>query len=128
LGDDAVHYVLVTPYGGLMDIDEWYSTDFREALSRVTHVETAALDNEAILFDRRGALVSCRRPEEKNGLMPVEGTSIALGVFEDVQGGTEPQVRIETGEFFAVWGTDAPRVRRFASLQAGEAGDVELTG
>jgi len=127
LEDDAVHYVLVTPYGGLLDIAEWYSTEFREALSRVTHIETVALDNEAILFDRRGALVSCRRPEEKNGLTPIEGTSIAVGVFEDVQGENEPQVRIETGEFFVVWGSEAPHVRRFASPLAGEASDVEVT-
>ncbi len=125
LGDEASHYVLVTPYGGLLDIDEWYSSEFREALSRVTHVESAALESEVILFDRRDALVSCRQPEEKDGLAPVEDTSIALGVFEDVQGEKEPQVRIETGEFFVVWGSDTPRVRRFASPQPGEVGDVE---
>lgn len=125
MGDDAVHYVLVTPFGGLMDIDEWYATEFREALARVTHIETAALDNEAILFDRREALVSCRKPEAKGGLTPVEGTSIALGVFEDVQGESEPQVRIETGEFFVVWGSDSPRGCRFAAPPAGE---VEVVG
>lgn len=128
LGDDAAHHVLVTPYGGLMDIDDWYSTEFRESLSRVTHVETAALDNEAILFDRRSALISCRQPEEKNGLTPIEGTSIAMGVLEDVQGEKEPQVRIETGEFFVVWRSEAPCVHRFAQPQTGTGGDVELAG
>ena len=128
LGDYAAQYVLVTPYGGLMDIDEWYSIEFREALSRVTHVETSVLDNEAILFDRRAALISCRHPEEKNGLTPIEGTSIALGVFEDVQGEKEPQVRIETGEYFVVWASEAPRVHWFASPQLGTGSDVELKG
>jgi hypothetical protein len=124
LGHDALHYVLVTPYGGLPDIDEWYSPAFRDALARVTHIEASALDDEAILFDRRDALISCRRPEEKSGLSPVGGTSIAMGVFEDVKGGTEPQVRIETGEFFVIWGSNAPRVYRFAATPAD---DVEVT-
>lgn len=115
VGEDAAHYVLVTPYGGLMDIDEWYSTDFQQSLTRVTHVETAALEEEAILFDRRTALASCRRPEAKEGLAPIEGTSIALGVFEDVQGETEPQVRIETGEFFVVWRSEEGSIFKFAS-------------
>jgi hypothetical protein len=126
LGDEASHYVLLTPYGGLLDIDEWYSSEFRDALSRVTHVESAALDSEAILFDRRDALVSCRRPEEKNGLTPVGDTSIALGVFEDVQGEDEPQVRIETGEFFVVWVDNMRQVRRFALPEFGELGGAEL--
>lgn len=125
LGDDSTHYVLVTPYGGLMDIEGWYSGEFRQALSRVTHVETAALDNEAFLFDRRVALSSCRRPEEKKGLTPVEGTSVALGVFEDVQTSRDPQVRIETGEFFVVWASDASGVHRFAPPARGVAGEEE---
>jgi hypothetical protein len=128
LGDDAKHYVLLTPYGGLTDLDEWYSLEFRDALSRVTHIETAMLDEEAILFDRRDALLSCRVPEEKNGLAPVEGTTIALGVFEDVHGEKEPQVRIETGEFFVVWGGEPARVRRFASPPAGEGIGPETAG
>ena len=84
------------------------------------HIETASLDNEAILFDPRSALVSCRRPEEKSGLTPIEGTSIGVGVFEDVQEASEPQVRIEAGEFFVVWGSESPRVRWFASPSAVE--------
>jgi hypothetical protein len=52
-------------------------------------------------------------PEGKEGLSPVDGTSIALGVFEDVQGEDEPQVRIETGEYFVVWPGEDPRVLRF---------------
>ena len=115
LGSEAEHYVLLTPYGGLEDIHEWYSIEFREALERVTHIETGVLDAEAILFDRRSTLTSCRKPEQKEGLSPVEDTSIALGVFEDVQGGDEPQVRIETGEYFAVWPGDAPRMFRFGA-------------
>lgn len=127
LGDDAAHYVLVTPHGGFIDIDEWCSIEFSESRSRVTHVETVALDNEAILFDRRAALISCRRPEQKNGLTPIEGTSIALGVFEDVQVEKEPQVRIETGEFFVVWRSEGPRIHRFAPPQTATGGEVEMT-
>ncbi|KXF54878.1 hypothetical protein AXA44_39740 [Rhodococcus sp. SC4] len=126
LGSEAEHYVLVTPYGGLMDLQDWYSTEFREALDSVTHIETGVLDSEAILFDRRSTLAQYRKPEEKDGLIPVEGTSIAVGVFEDVQGEDEPQVRIETGEYFVVGAGDAPRVHRFASPPAAEAGDVAV--
>ncbi|WP_138998949.1 hypothetical protein [Rhodococcus zopfii] len=124
LGDEAGHYVLVTPYGGLMDRHDWYTSEFRTALARVTHIETGALDSEAILFDRRSTIVGCRRPEGKDGLTPVEGTAIAMGVFEDVRGQDEPQVRIEAGELFVVWAGDAPRIYRFASLPATEAGAV----
>lgn len=115
LGDQAEHYVLLTPYGGLSDLDAWYSAEFREALIRVTHIETSALDDEAILFDRRATLTSCRKPEHKEGLAPVDGTSIALGVFEDAQDGDEPQVRLETGEYFIVWPGDSPRVFHFGA-------------
>ncbi|MDN5767577.1 MAG: hypothetical protein L0H96_17840 [Humibacillus sp.] len=115
LGSNAEHFVLVTPYGGMDDIHEWYSAEFSEALASVTHLETGALDGEAILFDRRSALLSCRKPEEKDGLFPVADTSIALGVFEDVEGGDEPQVRIETGEYFVVWPREDPRVLRFGT-------------
>lgn len=124
LGDEASQHVLITPYGGLLDLDEWYSIDFQDALSRVTHIESAALSNEAILFDRRDTLVSYRRPETKEGLNRVEGTSIALGVFEDVVGQREPQVRVETGEVFVIWRGEAPRIQRFASSQADEAEDL----
>ncbi|WP_152347888.1 hypothetical protein [Brevibacterium sp. CFH 10365] len=113
LGAKAEHYVLLTPYGGLMDLDGWYSTEFSQARNRVAHFETSVLAEEAILFDPRTTLVSCRRPEEKEGLTPVGNTSIALGVFEDVQDGDEPQVRVETGEYFVVWPGDVPRVYRF---------------
>ena len=78
LGSEAEHYVLVTPYGGLEDVRDWYSIEFREALERVTHIETGALDAEGILFDRRNALASCRKPEMKDGLSPVEGTWVPL--------------------------------------------------
>ena len=134
LGGEAEHYVLVTPYGGMEDIHEWYSVEFREALERLTHLETGVLDTEAILFDRRATLASSRKPEEKEGLSPVEGTSIALGVFEDVQGGDEPQVRIETGEYFVVWPGEAPRVFRFGTKQvldetgSSDAESVEADG
>lgn len=115
LGDQARHFVLVTPYGAIGDLEEWNSIDFRGALARVTHIETGVLDGEAFLFDRRSTLMSCRRPEEKEGLFPVEGTSIALGVFDDVQDEGEPHVRIETGEYFVVWPGAAPCLYRFGS-------------
>lgn len=121
LGEHAAHYVLVTPYGGLPDMEVWYSPDFRESLSKVSHYETAALEDEAILFDRRSALISYREPEEKTGLTPIAGASIALGVFEDVHGEKEPQVRIETGEFFVVWGSEVSGIHRFA-LDTGREG------
>ncbi len=113
LGVEAKHYVLLTPYGGLVEVDSWYSDEFSEALTRVIHIETSALDDEALLFDGRSTLVSCRGPEEKEGLAPVGDTSIALGVFEDVERGDEPQVRVEVGERFVVWPGAAPRVTRF---------------
>ncbi|ORL92520.1 hypothetical protein FNU77_04260 [Prescottella equi] len=127
LRDEAEHYVLVTPYGGLMDDHDWYSTDFRQALARVTHIETGGLDGEAVLFDRRSTLALCRKPEEKDGLMPVEGTSIAVGVFEDVEGQDEPQVRIETGEYFTVWAGDEPKIHWFASPPDTDAAGTEMT-
>lgn len=113
LGAQAEHYVLLTPYGGLIETDSWCSPEFSEVLARVIHIETSALDDEAILFDGRTTLVSCRGPEEKEGLAPVGDTSIALGVFEDAQGDDEPQVRIEVGERFVVWPGGASRVLRF---------------
>ena len=42
LGDDAKHYVLVTPYGGLMDIDGWYSTSLGGAVPREAHRDRLA--------------------------------------------------------------------------------------
>lgn len=115
LEDQAEHYILLTPYGGLTDLDEWYSEVFSEVLNRVTHIETSALDEQAILFDSRTTLVSCRKPEKKEGLTPVGTTLIALGVFEDVYDGDEPQVRLETGEYFVLWPGDAPRVFFFGA-------------
>jgi len=113
LGEDAQHYVLLTPYRGLADLAAWYSTEFSEVLARAIHFETSALDGEAILFDGRTTLMSSRRPEEKEGLAPVGDTSIALGVFDDVRGTDEPLVRIETGEYFVVWPGDLPHVIHF---------------
>ncbi|MCV7175443.1 hypothetical protein [Mycolicibacterium sphagni] len=113
LGDQAQYYVLLTPYGGLVDLDSWYTNEFSEALTRVIHIETSVLEDEAILFDSRTTLVSYRGPEEKEGLTPVGDTLIALGVFEDVQERDEPQVRIEVGEYFVLWPGGAPRVSRF---------------
>lgn len=123
LKSEAGHYVLVTPYGGMEDLHEWYSADFKAVLERVTHIETGVLEAEAILFDRRTTLASARRPEDKEGLSPVEGSSIALGIFEDVPGGDEPQVRIETGEYFVVWAGEAPRVVRFGVQQVSDETD-----
>jgi hypothetical protein len=71
--------------------------------------------------------MSCRRPEQKAGLTPIADTSIALGVFEDVHGEKEPQVRIETGEFFVVWGSETLRIHRFVVDPKREGKDVELT-
>ncbi|WP_152647950.1 hypothetical protein [Demequina sediminicola] len=113
LGKEAAHYVLLTPCGGMEDSDGWYSSGFREVLRTVSHFETSVLSGEAILFDGRTTLNVCRAPEKKEGLVPVAGTSIAVGVFEDVQGGDEPQVRVEVGEYFVVWPGDASKVIRF---------------
>jgi hypothetical protein len=130
LGSDAVNFVLLTPYEGLDDLGAWYSDDFREILERVTHIETAVLDNEAILFDRRSTLSSSRHPEEKDGLSPVEGTSISLGVFEDVSEAAEgPELRVETGEYFVVWPGEQPRVLRFRQEPDGDAAiDADMNG
>lgn len=126
LGNEAKHFVLLTPYGGLMDIDGWYSIEFSQALARVTHTETSALDGRAILFDSRTTLISCRKPEEKEGLSPVGSTTISLGVFEDVHDGEEPRVRVETGEYFVIWPGDEPRIFHFGACRVHQAGtDVE---
>lgn len=114
LGPDAANFVLLTPYGGLADSDDWYSAASQDAVRLVNHIETSMLDDSAILFDRRTTLKSCRAPEAKEGLAPVEDTSIAVGVFEDVDGG-EPQVRVETGEYFVTWPGEEPRVIRFSA-------------
>lgn len=113
LGDEVRHFVLVTPYGGMEEFDRWYSTEFKAALESVTHIETRVLDNEAFLFDRRTTLTFRQAPADKEGLMHVEGTSLALGVFEDVQEPDEPTVRIETGQHFSVGRGDDPRLYRF---------------
>lgn len=114
LADASRHFILVTPFGGLEDLNDWYSEKFQESLKAVTHIESGVLDDEALLFDRRSSVISYREPEQKEGLEPVDGTSIALGIFEDVDGGDEPEVRIETGEHFVVWRGESPHVRRFA--------------
>lgn len=117
LGDLAEHFVLATPFDGLGDPHEWYLGSFVEVLSRVTHVRSASLDGEAFLFDARTTLSAVRRPEEKDGLAPVPGSPIALGMF-DVEGQDEPQARIEASEYFVVWQGDAPHVVRFAAVGA----------
>lgn len=127
LGDQAAQYVLLTPYGGLTDLETWYSTEFSKALTRVTRIESSTLDGTAILFDPRTTLISCRKPEEKEGLAAVGATSIALGVFEDVQDSEEPQVRLETGEYFVVWPGDDPHVFYFGVDSVGQGGvDAEV--
>ena len=121
LRGEAEHYVLVTSYGGL---DVFGGGSSAIALGRVTHVETGVLDDdEAIFFDRRETLASYRKPEEKADLDRVEGTSIALGVFDDARGGEEPQVRLETGEYLVVWPGENPRIVRFGGGQAFEPPD-----
>ncbi|WP_200921793.1 hypothetical protein [Agromyces sp. Leaf222] len=132
LGDEAKHFVLITPYGGVEDSRDWYSIEFNEALKRVIHIETVVLEAEAFLFDRRSTFTSCREPEQKVGLSPVEGTSIALGVFEDVQDSDEPQVRVETGEYFALGRGSAPRILHFGAVEPAprnlDAGDMPPEG
>ncbi|UYN83536.1 MAG: hypothetical protein KIT89_12785 [Microcella sp.] len=115
LGSAARNFAFLTPYGGLDDLDEWYSRDLAEALESVERIETGALEHEAILFDRNSSLKSVRRPEAKNGLETVGGTTISLGVFDDVVSDGEPQVRLESGEYFVVWPGPKPRVVRFVS-------------
>jgi hypothetical protein len=122
LGDEAIHFVLLSPYGGLEEIGEWYSNEFTETLKKVTHLETGVLETEAFLFDRRSSLRCYRVPEEKEGLSPVEGTSIAVGVFEDVHEAEEPKVRIESGEYFVLWPADEPKIYKF-----GDQSDVHLS-
>jgi len=123
LADDARQFVLVTPYGGLFNLEEWYTASFRETLSGITHIQVSGLEDEAILFERR-SLLSCRRPEEKEALAPVSGTSLAIGVFDGVEDdpAKEPQVRIETGEFFAVWRVETGRVFWFGNPTQSEVG------
>lgn len=120
LGDAAKHFILLTPYGGVGSIYEWHSSDFTELLNRVTHIETGALHNEAILFERLKSLKSYHQPEEKDDLVPVPGTSIAVGVFEDVQDGDEPQVRLEAGEYFVVWPCENPNIILFSTEEVGD--------
>ncbi len=115
LGQDAEHYVLLAPHGGLGGLNAWYSPEFSELLARVIHIPTSMLDEEVILFDRRTTLTSCRGPEAKKGLAAVGDTSIALGVFEDLYDGDEPKVRLEVGEYFVAWPGEAPRVIHFGS-------------
>lgn len=112
---EAKHHVLFKPYGGVDDLQEWYDADMRKILDRITVIETAVLDQEAFLFDPRTTLLSRREPEEKAGLDTVEGTTISLGVFDDAKSEGEPQVRIETGEYFVVWAGEDPRVIRFGN-------------
>ncbi|SFT84730.1 hypothetical protein SAMN04487904_110129 [Actinopolyspora lacussalsi subsp. righensis] len=120
LGDQAEHYILLTPYGGLTDLNAWYSSEFSEALTRVTHIETSALDEGAIFYDSRTTLISCRKSEEKEGLAPVGRTSIAFGVFEEAEDGDEPQIRLEAGEYFVIWPGDFPRVFHFGAASVAE--------
>ncbi|MFE4950205.1 hypothetical protein ACFQ9V_08845 [Leifsonia sp. NPDC056665] len=108
----ARHFVLLVPYGGYEGLTRGYPDDVADAVSRVTCIETGALDDEAILFDRRTTLRSFRAPEEGEGISPVEGTAIALGFFEDVDGSV---VRIEAGERFLIWQAEDPCVFRFGA-------------
>ena len=126
LGDASTHFILLTPFGGLEDLTDWYSKEFQDSLKAVRHVESGVLDDEAWLFDQRNSVLSYRVPERKEGLYPVDGTSIALGVFEDVDGGDEPEVRIETGEHFVVFRGESPDVRRFARPPMDVVGGTEI--
>ena len=110
----AKRFVLLTPYGGFAGRDQGYPPNFAEALDRVERVETGALDDEAILFDRETTLRCRRRPEAGEGAARVEGTALALGVFDDVRDVDGSTVRVEIRESFLVWPGEAPRVFRMA--------------
>lgn len=114
LGDAAQRFVLLTPYGGFAGRDHGHAADFAEALDRVTHVETGALDDEAILFDRQSTLRCRSRAEERDGVVRVEGTALALGVFDDVRDVDGSTVRVELRERFQVWPGETPRIFRLA--------------
>lgn len=118
LGTRSENYVLLTPYGGLLDFDEWRSRELADAIKAVRRIETSALEDEAILFDIRTSIRSVREPETKDGMKPVDGTMIAMGVFDDVVDSDEPEVRVESGEYFVVWQGPRPRVARFISPSA----------
>ena len=113
--DAAQSFVLLTPYGGFGALDQGHPADVTEALDRATCIETGALDDEAILFDVRSTLSSSRRPAEKDGLSQVDGTSIALGVFDDGDG---RGVRVEAGEHFLIRAGENPRVFRLGARDA----------
>ena len=117
LREGARHFILLVPYGGYDGLTQGYPDDLAEALSRVTCIETGALDAEAVLFDRRTTLRSFHGPESGEGISAVEGTAIALGFFEEVD---ESVLRVDAGECFLIWPGEAPRVFRFGP-RVGEA-------
>jgi hypothetical protein len=112
LGDQARYYVLLTPYGGLEELNSRYPNEFSDAFHLMTHIETSILEDEAIIFDARTSLVTYREPLEREGLTPVSDTSIAVGVFDDASDGPTPRVRVEIGEYFTVWPGVSPCVYR----------------
>ncbi|WP_020076837.1 hypothetical protein [Cryocola sp. 340MFSha3.1] len=109
---EAEHFVLLTAHDGLGEAVRGYPAAFTEELDRVRLIETGAIEEGAILFDRRTTLRCHRGPEQRDGLSPVEGTSLALGVHDDVRDLDGSQVRVELGERFSVWPGEAPRVFR----------------
>lgn len=111
----AEHFILIAPYGGRGEAVRGFPAEFTEALDRVTVVETGALDDEAILFDRRTTLRCHREPERRDGLSPVEGTRLALGVFDDIRGRDGSLLRVQVAESLVAGPGEDPRVFRFGS-------------
>lgn len=116
LRDAARELVLLTPYGGLVELRRQYPADLRDELDRVRRIETGALDGEAILFDPRTTLLASRAPAEGEGRRAVAGTAIALGVFED----DGSRTRVEAAESFRIRPGEGPFVFRFGEA-AGDA-------
>lgn len=110
--DQAAHTperVLVAPFGG-PNLDHWWTTEVQQALSQITLIESAALEDELLLFSPAD-FESLRQPEAKQGLTSIADTQVALGVFEDVTGMPRPHVRVESGEKFVVWPRPGAAVR-----------------
>jgi len=114
---EGEHFVLLTPYGGAGEALRGFPPGLAEALDRLTLVETGALDDGAIVFDRRTTLRCHREPERREGLSPVGGTQLALGVFDDVRDRDGSRVRVQVAELLVAAPGEAPRVFRFGGAE-----------
>ncbi|MEN0084237.1 MAG: hypothetical protein AAGC66_05680 [Leifsonia sp.] len=112
LRSEGEHFILVAPFGGPGEAGRGLPAELTEELGRLTLAETGALDDEVIVFDRRTTLRLHREPERREGLTPVEGTRLALGVFDDVRDRVGSQVRVQVAESLVVAPGRAPRVFR----------------